>query len=574
MVVRWPFRAGFLVAVVTSAAPAAPAQTHDPRSCASVDSNGGFHGGLNGLYAVSADGRFVSFISNASGFVSGDTNGCLDVFVHDRVTGATVCVSVDSSGVQGDGPSVSGVLSADGRFVAFASDATNLVAGDGNGTTDVFVHDRDPDGNGVFDEGNGITTRVSVRSNGVEANGASLEPSISADGSKVAFSSNATNLVAGDRNGKLDVFVHNRTTGATKRVSVDSAGLEADDASEMPSLSGDGSRVAFSSLATNLVAGDGNGREDAFVRDLKAGTTVRASVDSSGGEADRESWYPRLSQDGSFVVFSSFADNLVANDSNGNWDVFLHDFSTGTTELESCDSNGVGGDGGSLYPAISADGRVVAFAGTSTNLDPHDVDADWDVFVRDLATGVTSLVSRTCWGESVGGVGSFGPWLSGDGSIVGFTSPSSELVLDDTNTSDDAFVYDRSIPEPTALAVQYGSGYAGTLGIPGLTSSAPPAFGASVSITVDNSIGSWTPAVLAVGPTRASIPTRAGGTLLVDAPTFFVESIPPLGLSLPFTTPFDIALCGASIDLQCLELDAGAQYGISFTPGLEWTFGN
>jgi hypothetical protein len=164
--------------------------------------------------------------------------------------------------------------------------------------------------------------------------------------------------------------------------------------------------------------------------------------------------------------------------------------------------------------------------------------------------------------------------VSGDGSIVGFSSDSSELVDSGTKTIVDAFVYDRSIPEPTALAVQYGNGYAGTLGIPGLTSSAPPVFGASVSIIVDNSVGSWTSALLVVGPARASIPTRAGGTLLVDAPTFFVEAIPPLGLTMPFTTPFDIALCGLSIDLQFLELDAGATYGISFTPGLEWTFGN
>jgi Tol biopolymer transport system component len=182
--------------------------------------------------------------------------------------------------------------------------------------------------------------------------------------------------------------VHDLTTGGTTRVSVDSGGLEANRASEMPSISGDGNRVAFASLATNLVAGDGNGREDVFVRDLTAGTTVRASVDSSGGEADDASQFPELSYDGSRVVFDSIADDLVTNDSNGNCDVFLHALATGTTELVSCDSNGVGGDGGSDRPDVSADVRVVVVEGFATNLVPNDLDAAWDVFVRDLATGV------------------------------------------------------------------------------------------------------------------------------------------------------------------------------------------
>jgi Tol biopolymer transport system component len=155
MVVRWPFRAGIPRRLRDVGRGPRRLQTHDPRSCATVDSNGTIQAGFNGLSAVSADGRYVSFTSNASGFVSGDTNSYFDVFVHDRVTGATVRVSVDSNGVQGDGPSVGGALSADGRFVAFAGDATNLVAGDSNGLTDVFVHDRDPDGNGILTKATG-----------------------------------------------------------------------------------------------------------------------------------------------------------------------------------------------------------------------------------------------------------------------------------------------------------------------------------------------------------------------------------------------------------------------------------
>src|SRR5262249_11805200 len=163
----------------------------------------------------------------------------------DRLLGVTVRVSVDSNGVEGNDQSESCVLTPDGRFVAFSSVATNLVAGDQNHAEDVFLHDRDPDGNGIYDEGNGVTLRVSGRSNGVEANSASAVAGISADGMRIAFSSIATNLVPGDANGELDVFVFDRSTQTTERVSVDSAGNEANGGSFGGGLSDDGLTVAF-----------------------------------------------------------------------------------------------------------------------------------------------------------------------------------------------------------------------------------------------------------------------------------------------------------------------------------------
>ena len=185
-------------------------------------------------------------------------------------------VSVDSAGVQGDGPSLQSnisadSLSADGRFVAFESDATNLVAGDSNGFTDVFVHDRQT----------GATTRISVSSAGVQGDLPSYKPKISDDGRFVSFNSIASNLVAGDTNGTSDSFVHDRQTGTTTRVSVDSAGVQGNRNSLETAISGDGRFVAFNSEATNLVTGDTNAQFDVFVHDRQTSTTTRVSVDSA-----------------------------------------------------------------------------------------------------------------------------------------------------------------------------------------------------------------------------------------------------------------------------------------------------
>ena len=208
--------------------------------------------------ALSAGGRFVAFQSWASNLVPGDTNGRTDVFVHNRRTGRTERVSVGPNGAQGNAGSASPALSADGRFVAFGSDATNLVPGDTNGEADVFVHDRRT----------GTTERVSVGPGGGQGNGESFSPSLSADGRFVAFQSYATNLVPGDTNNTSDVFVRDRGTGTTERVSVRRDGVH--DTSDTLTLSADGRFVAFHSEASNLVVGDTNGEVDVFVQDRKS----------------------------------------------------------------------------------------------------------------------------------------------------------------------------------------------------------------------------------------------------------------------------------------------------------------
>jgi Tol biopolymer transport system component len=237
------------------------------------------------------------------------------VFVHDRQTGQTARVSVASSGAEGEGASWNAAISADGRYVAFESDARNLVTGDTNGREDVFVRDRQT----------AQTTRVSVSSTGAQGTGHSVWPAISADGRYVAFESDARNLVAGDSNNLRDVFVRDRQAGQTTRVSVASDGTQGDDFSSYAAISADGRYVAFYSGASTLVAGDTNGAWDVFLRDRQAGQTTRVSVASDGAQANSNSYIAAISADGRCVAFFSDASNLVAGDTNWCRDVFVRD---------------------------------------------------------------------------------------------------------------------------------------------------------------------------------------------------------------------------------------------------------
>jgi Tol biopolymer transport system component len=403
-----------------------------------VDSSGAQANNVSQNPSISADGRFVAFTSFATNLVPGDTNGFADIFVRDRQGGTTERVSVDSNGGQANSSSDMPSLSADGRFVAFMSYSANLVPGDTNGTWDVFVHDR----------ATGLTERASVDSNGAQANASSQNPSISADGRFVVFMSYASNLVPGDTNAFLDVFVRDRQTGTTERVSVDSSGAQGDSDSGLIylSVSADGRFVAFDSHATNLVSGDTNGTWDVFVRDRQLGTTLRASLDSAGLQGNDISSGSSISADGRFVAFGSNASNLVPGDTNTVLDVFVRDLQSGTTERVSVDSSGAEGDSESGFAglSISADGQRVAFTSFATNLVPGDINGIWDVFVHDRATGLTERVSVDSSG--VGGNGYSGGEslsISADGRIVTFSSTATNLVAGDTNGTTDIFVRDR-----------------------------------------------------------------------------------------------------------------------------------
>jgi Tol biopolymer transport system component len=391
--------------------------------------------------SISADGRYVAFDSDVANLVPGDTNGLSDIFVRDRTAGVTYLVSKNSAGDQGNTYSVYPSVSADGRYVAFMSGATNLVYADTNGVADIFVRDRQT----------GTTTRVSRNSAGVEGNDGSFSPSISGDGRYVAFPSDATNLVAGDTNGVSDIFVRDRNTGTTYLVSKSSAGVVGDSYSSYPSLSSDGRYVVFESAATNLVAGDTNGMYDVFVRDRTTGTTTLVSKSSTGEIGNGYSTAPFISADGRYVVFDSYATNLVAGDTNGMSDVFVRDRQTGTTTLVSKSSTGVLGSGNSYYASISADGRYVAFYSYAVNLVTGDTNGVEDIFVRDRQTGTTTRVSKSSAGVEGDG-DSIYPSISADGRYVVFYSAASNLVPGDINGAGDTFVRDRQTGTTTLVS--------------------------------------------------------------------------------------------------------------------------
>jgi hypothetical protein len=289
------------------------------------------------------------------------------------------------------------------------------------------------------------TERVSLSSSGAEANADSWLPSISPDGRFVAFSSIATNLVPGDTNGQLDVFVRDLQTNTTERVSLSSSGAEANADSWYPSISSDGRFVAFYTSATNLVPGDTNGSEDVLVRDLQTNTTERVSLSSSGAEANTDSWDPSISSDGRFVAFHTSATNLVPGDTNGSDDVFVRDLQTNTTERVSLSSSDAEANSSSSLPSISSDGRFVAFYTWATNLVPGDTNGSDDVLVRDLQTNTTERVSLSSSGAEAN-TDSWDPSISPDGRFVAFSSNATNLVADDTNGYADVFVHERGTP--------------------------------------------------------------------------------------------------------------------------------
>jgi Tol biopolymer transport system component len=400
---------------------------------------GGVQGDQTSLEtSMSADGRWIAFASLASTLVAGDTNGVSDIFVSDRWTGTTTRVNVGPGGVEAATGNTLGsrvpTISGDGRFVAFESWATNLVEGDTNNWQDVFVHDRQT----------GTTTRVSVGPGGVQGNRGSVSASISADGRFVAFESSADNLVAGDTNGVGDVFVHDRQAGTTTRVSVGPAGVQSSGGA-FPVISGDGRRVAFQSFASDLVPGDTNNAHDVFVHDRQTGTTTRVSV-GAAGEANFSSYSADISADGRFVAFISVASNLVEGDTNVREDVFVRDLQTEATTRVSVGPGGTEANLYSFFPALSADGRFVAFASWASNLVAGDTNNTQDVFVHDRWTATTRRVSVSGSSGPEGNANSGKTSISANGRWVAFESDASNLVVGDTNGMRDVFVVDRRVP--------------------------------------------------------------------------------------------------------------------------------
>jgi hypothetical protein len=309
---------------------------------------------------ISAQGRYVAFSWYGPNLVPGDTNNTSDAFVRDRETGTTERVSVASDGSQGSSDGGVPSISADGRFVAFSSFASNLVPGDTNRSVDAFVRDR----------ALGTTQRIVGSLNGAPVTGGVF--SMSADGRFVVF-------------GNSKIFIFDRVTGTTEQADVSSSGSVANGSSSGGSLSADDRFVTFMSNATNLVPGDTNGFVDVFVRDRLTGTTERVDVSTGGGQTNSWSSSPSISGDGRFAIFTSFATNVVAGDTNDTIDVFVRDRLSGTTERISIGRTGGQGSIASVGPTISSDGRFVAFDSRSSNLVPADTNHVADVFVADRA---------------------------------------------------------------------------------------------------------------------------------------------------------------------------------------------
>ena len=395
-------------------------------------SSGGAQGD-GGSYApsTSADGRFTAFVSNASNLVAGDTNGRCDTFVRDAQTGTTELVSLRSGGGQSeDGVQcASPAISGDGRLVAFGSDAADLVAGDANGFVDVFVRDRTA----------GTTRRVSVATDGSEGDSNSFDPAISADGRVVAFFSGASNFVPGRTVPDAGVYAHDLDSGATEWLSVHFDGGVQTGPSYRPSVSADGRFVAFASASDELVAGDTNISEDAFVRDRELDTTTRVSVRSDGGQIEeprRRADDTAISADGRYVVFTSDARDLVPGVSGSVLQVFVHDQESGTTSVASVDAAGAAGRGDDSYgPSISGDGRLVAFHTGANNLYPGHVFGAIDVVVRDTVAQTTRAMTIGQGGDDF----SLFPSISADGAWVAFGSTMPSLVDGDTNGAIDVF---------------------------------------------------------------------------------------------------------------------------------------
>ncbi|WP_262270788.1 cadherin domain-containing protein [Microvirga yunnanensis] len=361
--------------------------------------------------SISADARYVAYESYASNLVSDDTNNAADVFVFDHKTHTTERISVGLTGEQGNSDSGQPSISADGRYVAYQGWASNLVEGDSNDAVDVFVFDRQTQ----------TTERVSISSTGEQANGASMNASISADGRYVTFTSAASNLVQGDTNGVDDVFVFDRQTHTTERVSVSSNGLQANGSSDHPSISGDGRYVAFESLASNLGSDDPFGGPDIFVYDRETHTTERVSPDTPPGASD-----PVISADGRYVAFVKF------------FAIYTYDRETGTAERTP-----VSGDseyGGPREPSISADGRYVAALNSPGNFPSPFFQ---HIYVYDQQTGSVAQVSNSSEITDPNvrdGTQSSHPSISADGHTVAYQSNASDLVSGDTNGFTDIFV--------------------------------------------------------------------------------------------------------------------------------------
>jgi Tol biopolymer transport system component len=390
-------------------------------SVSSTGEQGNSHS--SGEFSMSADGRYIAFSSSASNLVSDDLSRHTDIFVKDLVTGAIERVSVVLDSQENVRNSFAPSISGDGRFVAFYSVAFNLAPGD------IFVKDRQT----------GLIQRVIIGSTPY-----SSFPKMSSDGRFVAYDSEADNPNLGDTNSTTDVFVADWSKGVYEHINQTADGIKGNSFSNGPSISSDGRFVAFASGANNLVVGDINNQFDVFVKDRQTGTIELVSTTQEGIQGNGESYIPAISANGRFVAFTTTANNFAFDETPTipRQKVFLKDRLKGTLELVNLGR--VNGNYDVYYQSLSADGRFIAFNSWANDLVAGDENSDQDVFVKDRITGQIRRVSVGMDGSEPNGDSGL-PFISSDGRYIGFASGASNLVPGDTNGKGDIFVAENEL---------------------------------------------------------------------------------------------------------------------------------
>ncbi len=389
--------------------------------------------------AVQPEGQ-ICIVSNGTGTVSG--SDVTDVGVKCVDSYSRVSVSIDDSEVFAD--SATSLIGDNGYYVIFESEASDLVENDTNGSSDIFVYDR------IERQ----VSRVSVASDGTEGNGISYSPAISRSTRIIAFVSTSSNLVAGDNNNKADVFVHDPDTGITILVSKTSSGVIGNGNSSDVFVSCYGEYIAFASDSTNLVPADVNRNRDVFVHDLETGETKLVSKSSEGNFGNDTSKTPIINQSGRYVSFASRASNLIADDYNYTWDIYVHDLETSVTWRISEAPDNSGGNSSSIYPTINCLGTHIVFISYASNLVAQDNNYSADVFVYDIAADSLSRVNVSSSGEEANDYTYFAS-LSTGGRYVVFESDATNLVNDDLNGMTDIFVHDMVSGETIRVSVAY-----------------------------------------------------------------------------------------------------------------------
>lgn len=444
---------------------------------------------------LSGDGWTVAFESAATNLGEGDTDMVQDLYVKDLRTGALTLASTSDLGVKGNSSSFGIAVSTDGSTVAFYTYSTNLGEGDTSPDCDAYVKDLVSGALTLATPGN-ITTQCSI------------DPlALSSDGSKVAYYDSA-----------FDIFVKDLATGTLTLVSSSDTGVEGNAGSFLPSLSADGSTVAFLTSSTNLGEGDTSNDDDIYVKDLTTGSLTLASTSATGAKGNggvNGIAQLELSAAGTHVAFSTRSTDFDEGDTDTAFDLYVKDLTTGALTLASTSDTGSKGDANSIVRSVSADGSRVAFVSPSTNFGEGDTDTDLDIYVKDLTTGALTLASSSDAGVK-GNDDNFGGSLSADGSKVSFMSQATNLGEGDTDSRLDVYV--KELPgssTPGSVADAYATSVGTTLTVPApgvLANDGDPDPGDSlraslvtgpshgtVALAVDGSF-TYTPATGDVGP--------------------------------------------------------------------------